>query len=281
MKDWLNKPFPIIETVKQKFLTALLFAMFVYIFLLIFQPFGIAETKTFKPLYISGYFLITFLVMLFNFFFFIFVFKKIFVPDNWLVKKQITFEMWNMLMIAFFNWLYTLITSYDNIVPSLISFLFFTISVGIFPIIFYTMYAEKYLTKKHQLIAENLTDKIKTPFKKDNQQINIVSDNKKDNIVLDLQKFICVRSEGNYANVFYFENDNVKKKLIRSTLLKISEQLIIFDSIKRCHRSYIVNLQNVDKVGGNARNYNFYIEKLDFTIPVSRSFPKSIIKDLK
>ena len=68
--------------------------------------------------------------------------------------------------------------------------------------------------------------------------------------------------------------------LIRNSIKSIEEQLIIFKNIIRCHRSYIVNLDMVSKMSGNARNFNLHIEKLGFKIPVSRSFPKEIFKKL-
>jgi len=280
--SWLNKPFPIIETSKNKFLVSFLFATFVFIFLIVFQPFGISKIRFYKPVYIAGFFIITFVVMLINFLIIPLILKKAFDPENWTVKKEIYFILWQISIIAIFNWLYNSTVGKEiTIQYNLISFLFITIAVGIFPTVFYTIYVEKYLSNKHKLIAKELSNKLHTSTEEDKPgQFKIVSDNKADILTLNLQEFICIVSEGNYANVFYHKDNEIKKKLVRNSLTKISEQLIIFDTIKRCHRSYIVNLRNVNRVSGNARNYNLHVNKLDFTIPVSRSFPKPIIKSI-
>jgi len=94
---------------------------------------------------------------------------------------------------------------------------------------------------------------------------------------IELDQLICIKSEGNYVDVYFYKNEKINKQLIRNSLTKLSKQLIIFENIKRCHRSYIVNFSNIEKVSGNARNFNLHIKTLDFTISVSRSFPKEII----
>jgi len=271
-----------IETVKQKLLISFLFAVFIYIFLIVFQPFGLSEIQFYKPLYVAGFFIITLLVMFVSFFVGPLILKKAFNPDKWTVKKEIYFILWIINLIAIFNWLYNSTVGEEiSEQYNLLTFLFITIAVGIIPTIFVTFYIEHYLAKKHDLISRELTGKIqRTDNESHSEKVKIVSDNNADILTLNLQDFICVVSEGNYANVFYQDNNEIKKKLIRNSLSKLNEQFIIFDTIMRCHRSYIVNLQNVKRVSGNARNYNLYVEKLDFTIPVSRNFPKSIIKNV-
>jgi DNA-binding LytR/AlgR family response regulator len=107
-----------------------------------------------------------------------------------------------------------------------------------------------------------------------------VSENVRDFIELELNQFICVQSEGNYVLVYYYNNQVVKKQFIRNSLTAVEDQVTGFEVIKRCHRSYIVNFQNVIRISGNARNYSLHIAKLDFSIPVSRSFPKMTLGNL-
>ena len=283
MKNWLNKPFPMIESLKRKILFSLLFGLFIFLFLYIFQPFDI-------PNFVINflfYGIITSNVILINFLVIPFFFKEIFNPDNWNIKKQLYFTFWQMLTISIFNFLYAdsdiIYVEINHISKhSIFDFIFFTFIIGIFPSIFHVMYFENKLSNKHQKIAVELTKEIHKPVKQTQKtHIHIISENQKENIILELENFICMRSEGNYIDIFYIENEQIKKKLIRSSLTKMIEQFINFNFVKRCHRSYIVNLNNVKKVSGNARNYNLHIDFLDFTIPVSRNFPKSIIENIK
>ena len=65
-----------------------------------------------------------------------------------------------------------------------------------------------------------------------------------------------------------------EKELLRLTLLNFLEKVDPDKNIVRCHKSYIVNLDKVENVHGNARSLMLEIKGLDFEIPVSRSFPR-------
>ncbi len=275
----LNKPFPFIEKKIHRIIISLIFSISIFAFLLIFQPFGLDDIQFYKPIFISGFFFITLIVLLIRFFIAPIFFPKFFEPDSWTVKKNLFSILLVIIIITILNWLYNSTVGKDITEQyNLFSFLFITISVGFFPTIFLTIFTEKYLSKKHNEIAENITTKIQLEEKIiENKLIKIVSKNKKEEINIELDQLICIKSEGNYASIYFYENNIVKKQLIRNSLTKIKEQLIIFENIERSHRSYIVNFNNVEKISGNARNYNLHIANLDFTIPVSRNFPKNII----
>jgi len=279
IKEQLDKPFPAIEKKEHKIIASFLFALFVFIFLLIFQPFGLDDIQYYKPIFIAGFFFITLIALLVRFFIAPLFFPKFFEKDKWTIGKNLFSILLVIIVIAILNWLYNS-TVGKNITEqyNLLSFLFITISVGFFPTIFLVILTEKYLSKKHDEIAQNITNKIQYEQKnKESRIINIFSENKNEEINIKLDQLICIKSEGNYATIYYYKNEKISKQLIRNSLTKLMEQLIIFENIKRCHRSYIVNFNNIEKISGNARNYNLHISNLDFTVPVSRNFPKTIL----
>ncbi len=204
MKNWLNKPFPIIQSKKKKILISLYFALFVFVFLFFFKPFDIPNKASLK--YFSIYFLITFFVKFLNLLLLPFFFKKAFEPNNWKIKKYLYVSLWIMIIVAIFNWLYYIseinvpeeyINNYKH---SFIEFIFFTILVGVFPVTFYIMYIE--------ISSKNKNKKINKIQNKKQKYINIISRNQKENMILELEKFICIRSESNYLYVFYIENEH-------------------------------------------------------------------------
>ena len=142
-------------------------------------------------------------------------------------------------------------------------------------------FIEKYLANNNEHFATNFTKSIhqRTSIS-ENTRIKILSKNNDETIIIDLKQLLCVKAEGNYLKVFFLKENIIKSKLIRNSISKIEEQLVVFEKVKRCHRSYIVNLDKVEKMTGNARNLNLHISNLDFTIPVSRSFPKEVFIDL-
>jgi DNA-binding LytR/AlgR family response regulator len=53
-------------------------------------------------------------------------------------------------------------------------------------------------------------------------------------------------------------------------------QLKKFKNIIRCHRSYIVNLENIENISGNLQGYQLNFKQYTEQVPVSRSYTKKI-----
>ncbi len=283
MNKYLNKPFPFIEQTNHKIIASLLFSAFVYVFLIVFQPFNISNIQYYKPIFILGFFAITFFVLLFSLLLIPYFFGKYFNPDNWTIKKNLVFTSLIILIITVLNWLYNS-TVGENITTqfSLLYFIFITVSVGAFPVVLLNFLVEKYLNKRNQNIADSFNTNIDEQNRSNNSKIiTIISENNNESIKIDLDQLLCIKSEGNYVNIFYKINGGIERKLIRNSISKILEQLMIFKQINRCHRSFVVNFDNVESISGNARNFNLQIKNLDFPIPVSRSFPKHLISQIK
>ncbi len=263
------------ESPMQKIWAAVGFSTFIYFFLLIFQPFQISDVKMSIPLYLSGFFVITFFVVLFSAFLLPVFFPGFFDVEKWNVKRSIFFNTLIMFLIGLLNWVYNHSLGSELVVDhSLISFLFITVAVGVFPSAFFILLVERYLSDKHRTIAQTIENNLKEPLVNHfSGSITITSDSEKDKIVLNPSDLVCAKSEGNYIKVYYYDTDrNVKNRLMRNTLTNLTDLLGDNDSFKRVHRSYFVNLSRVDQVSGNARNYNLHFKDLDFTVPLSRSF---------
>ena len=283
LKSWLNKPYPMIEDKKKALLFSFFFALFIFLFLLIFQPFGISEITHNKLGYLSGYFFITFGIMLISNILLPQWFETFFSPDHWTVKKNIISVLLHTLVIGLLNYEYnqrfgTSETTYYGPV----SFILLTIAVGIFPIIFTIFFIERHLRKKHQRFASELNEKIEhSGTNPENIPLILRTESKNETLRINSLDFLCARSEGNYVAVFFRRGEHYERKLIRSSLTNIEEQLSSFEYIKRCHRSYLANLHRVDDISGNSRNYNLKIKHLDFSIPISRSYQREILSYLK
>lgn len=280
MNNYFNKPFPFIEKTSHRVLASFLFSSFIYAFLITFQPFGISKIQFYKPIFVLGFFVITFVVLLFSFLVAPLIGKQFFDFDKWTIKRNTIFLVAQFFIISVLNWTYnSTIGKEVTIQHSLLTFIFITISVGIFPTFFLIYILEKNLSRKNQDFASDFNRNIqKEPAKSEDITIELLSKNKSENLTLSLNQLICIKSEGNYLKIFYIEDQSIKSTLIRNSISKLEEQLLDFEKIKRCHRSYLVNLNKVEKVSGNARNLSLHIPNLDFTIPVSRSFPKEILQ---
>lgn len=151
-------------------------------------------------------------------------------------------------------------------------------------------------TEQELIIEQTLSNKLETELKISspnlmssvdenidlpivNKSITIPSENGKDDFTVLKDDLLYIRSSDNYVEVFYVKNNQVNTKLIRASLKNIADRLITEKDIFRTHKSYVVNLNKVISISGNAQGYKLHLEKIEELIPVSRSL-NTIIKDL-
>ena len=92
---------------------------------------------------------------------------------------------------------------------------------------------------------------------------------------MQLSEFVYAQSEGNYVKIYHLDDGVLANKLVRLSLKQLEIQLEILSQIKRCHRSYIINMQHITSIDGNARSLTIKLDKVATSIPVSRSFSKA------
>ncbi|MFA6334801.1 MAG: LytTR family DNA-binding domain-containing protein [Bacteroidales bacterium] len=288
LKTWLNRPFPFYETYRQKLIVPFLFGLFIMFFLFAFNPSHNTDFISEQFFKVFAYGFITFFTMsMFNMAFPL-VLPKVFDSEKWNVQKTIVFLLLTILSIGMLNGLFGY--QFDN--PDnnshfflfLLSVLVRTITIGILPIIIFVFYFEKSLYKKHQLLALETIEKIKETkiSKQENSEIvNITSPNTKVKVELVCNDLYCIKAEENYCTCFFNKDNHVEKTMIRISLKQIEQIFSKSDRIIRCHKSYIVNLDKVSDITGNARGYFFTIDELNFKIPGSRNLSKAVITEIR
>ncbi|WP_157691926.1 LytTR family DNA-binding domain-containing protein [Polaribacter sp. KT25b] len=115
-------------------------------------------------------------------------------------------------------------------------------------------------------------------IKKD--EITIFSENKKENLTLNIDKLIYITIDGNYASFFIKKTKGIKELILRNTLSNILKQIENYPFIFRCHKSYIINSLFFDEITGNARGYFLKSKNIENKIPVSRSLNKTELEKL-
>jgi len=104
------------------------------------------------------------------------------------------------------------------------------------------------------------------------EEIEILSTNKSDNLILKYKQIIFIKSADNYIEISFLNNNIVEKKLIRNTLKNIESQLVKQKNFIRCHRTSIVNILFVEKMERNFNGYHLIMSCFEETIPVSRQY---------
>ncbi|MEA3316857.1 MAG: LytTR family DNA-binding domain-containing protein [Bacteroidota bacterium] len=108
------------------------------------------------------------------------------------------------------------------------------------------------------------------------EKVHFISNYIKDNLTININSLLFIRSANNYVEVFWKENNNVRKKLIRSSLKKVEESLKEYSHIIKCHRTNIVNIQNIKKVIKSAEGDKLFFDNIDFPISVSKKYINQI-----
>ena len=115
-----------------------------------------------------------------------------------------------------------------------------------------------------------LQSKNKTTFKTDGL-IGIPDEKGIVKISIQLDSLLYFESADNYAIIHYLDDGKAKRKLIRNTLKKLES---VFDNalIKRCHRSYIINLNNIKLIEKTSGKLFIHLKNCEKIIPVSRNY---------
>lgn len=286
----LRQPYPIEEPVRTVWLRALLIGVFVGLFLLVFQPFGIAKWQTpDKTLKILGFGFVGFAVTALHFLLWPRLFPAAFSDRVWTVGKAILLIVTNILFIAIANQLYLIaLTGEKPGVSGWVSMLVGTFLVGIFPsagavVTGYVIRLRQYVRQAAELPVPTHTPPVADSAGAEpieTTALTLVADNEKDTITLQPHELLYIESSDNYCTVVYLKNGQPVKPLLRSSLSRLEGQIDRPD-IVRCHRSFIVNLDRVEKVTGNAQGYKLHLLGGQFQIPVARKYNDSLVAQLK
>ena len=268
-------PYPKSESFKEIFVSSLGAGILVYLFLIIFQPFG---TETFHHPY-------KFLLL----FPYCIIFGTAFFMANLITSR---FTNWNigaeLLKIILILFLGSVLSYFYNSfflshveldLGNYFYMLLYSLAIGIPISIIYILSRYIYLKNIHENTARDISRHLPVSDLELPETLLKISAQHTE-LMISENDFLCVQSMENYCTFYFLENKNVKKILIRISLYNVLQQ-IETDAVKKCHRSYIVNLRKVQDLKGNAQGYKLILPELDFEIPVSRSFITTIIPQLQ
>ena len=103
------------------------------------------------------------------------------------------------------------------------------------------------------------------------QERNFVleGENKSEKIQLQWKEFVLAQAQQNYVRVLINRPEGIEEELIRSSLSRMASQL---PQAVQVHRSYLVNLDYLERVQGNARKREMTFNLSVEPIPVSPKY---------
>ncbi|MFK7833770.1 MAG: LytR/AlgR family response regulator transcription factor [Winogradskyella sp.] len=275
IKQYLKAPYPYYYDNKTRLLVSLgLISVLSFGFSYFFEPFEVNASEHKIP---SFYILLihAFLPLPIAFFYFSMVNLRKHHISKWTIGKEFLVLSMLLLSLGICSFLIRDVV-YTN--PNNWSLRYFyeeirnTFLVGILLITVILPLNLERLTYKHQSLLKQIT--ISQDKKEYLEKVLIKNSTSHDSFELMITNFLYAKVESNYTEVYTYSDKNVSKMLIRITLKDFEKQLESYSQILRTHRSYIVNLDMVTSIAGNAQGYELSLKHSTDIIPVSRSLVK-------
>jgi hypothetical protein len=274
MTNLFNRPFNAVEPSKGKFVSILLFGLFIFLFLFIFKPFGFDQLKSDQQIYIAfGFGLVTtFMLIIFKY-----LIEPVVSKVKWTLGKNILWDISIASSIGIANYVYMTIIFHQVFVFKYMFLGIYTaILVGIIPVTI------SYIIRLNRIYKTALEEAAIIPEEIlwENEVI-LRAGNPKNEVRINPKDIIYVCSNDNYVTIVTIKGDAQNKTTIRGTLKAAESELRNNSRFLRCHKCYIVNLDYADHVTGHNQNMKIKLLRSGTEIPVSRSKALQVNKRLK
>jgi hypothetical protein len=272
MFDFLNKKYPFNINLKHNAKIVFFISVGVLGFIFVFQPIEIEKLLTkIDLLYLASCLAVsTFLVLSLNLIVLPSFFPKLFERDKWNIKKEIIWNFWTLIVISFSYYFFYAKLFGISIIDY--SALWKITILGIIPIAVLIVINHNNLLRSHLKTSEQLNNKLNERKNAKEKLISIDSEYKKDKLELKASDIILIKAADNYIEIHYNDDGEIKNRLIRNTIKNMEEKLKKFSFIIKCHRSFIVNTNHIQKVQGNSQGYKLFFENTDVQAFVSQMY---------
>jgi len=277
------KPYPFYIPLNRSIKMIIGFSIILPLYLLVFQPWNIDRWQCpYKTVLLIGMSVVIFVSLAANFYGVAKLFPKIFNQEKWTVGKEILWSLWNIMSILALNAVYWEIIPFCGTgIGTLSIYLTRSFALALLP----SLFCFKYNQVKEMMLRLKKAEALNKVLKEkqgiiDNETIKLVGDNVNEKLEIGVNELLLIQADDNYSKIFWNGDYNLKKKMIRSSLKNLEKQ-ISQTYIQRCHRSFIVNLNKVKTVTGNAKGYKLRLEEYPELIPVSRELSKDILNNLE
>lgn len=90
-------------------------------------------------------------------------------------------------------------------------------------------------------------------------------------LTLPINNLLYIEARKNNVCVCYIKEGRLQRTELRSTLTALKDDLP-YDNVFQCHRSFLVNINNIVSAKGNSNGYQLLLTGCEDIIPVSRTF---------
>lgn len=112
---------------------------------------------------------------------------------------------------------------------------------------------------RSRLSKDNVTEKI------------IIHGDSRESLIVNPLDIMYVESVGNYLSIVYFNDSQLCKKRLRSSLKNVEEAFVAFPFMLHTHRAFLVNINFITHIYGNSSGYKLSMFSTDRVLPVSKA----------
>ena len=174
-----------------------------------------------------------------------------------------------ILFIAICNFfLFSLIFHYPITIWGFLLFLYWTMIIGvIITVISVGIEYNRSLRDKMEALLSNTSEEQKDIM------ITIHDNNVRGNdLMIPINSLLYIEAQKNNVSVCYTKDGKPITIEVHTTLTTVIEELKDYQNIFQCHRSFVVNVNNITSAKGNSNGYQLTLGPCMNSIPVSRSY---------
>ena len=187
----------------------------------------------------------------------------------WRIWHQAFTVLGLILFIAVCNFiLFSFIFKYPITIRFFLAFLYWTMIIGI--IITTLAIVIDYNRNLRDRMEELLSN---TAEEQKDISVTISDHNVRGNdLMIPINDLLYVEAQKNNVSVCFVKDGKLQTTEIHTTLTAVAEELKDYENIFQCHRSFIVNVNNITSARGNSNGYQLTLGTCPTSIPVSRSY---------
>lgn len=277
----LARPYPLEPAARPHVGKALLFGLFVAVFLLVFRPFGLHGAPRLGMLAAAYGATCTATMLLLN------VALPRMLPrwfdeGRWTVARELGWTLLNVSAIGLANALLSAALGLVPLTPGVLArFTLFTALIGLFPIALNVLLTEERRARRYAADSAAITAGLHTPAPPPPHTPTppglTLPAGTGAPLHIGLDELLFVRAADNYAEVFHLQAGQTRRTVLRTSLKAVNDALLLHgDRFLRCHKSHLVDLQKVQRVSGNAQGLRLHLAGVEAPIPVSRQLTAAV-----
>ena len=262
-----NQDFSLIDSAKDKAFLVLFTTVYLVLFLNIYRPFNVdywAASGDEIVFTLTAFGIIGGLGLAFS----QFVLRRLFKMQKFTLNQ---FLLWLFFEFLIITLIFTIIFSNVTGMSSFFHEFYFNVRLTTLSAIIPYSIALLILAlhKNIREVKKLQVQKNKVPLT--NEMLKLPDDKGNIKFTFPVKDLLYLESTDNYVLIHYMAGDQIKQEILRNSLKKLEEVLVGFP-LKRCHRSYMVNLDNLTMVKKTGQKMTIVLPNVPEVIPVSKTY---------